>query len=304
MSFLKINDPLKRDAIVKEYLELKKKIRSNFLSERVGEQQLQTDLSKFYKPITETQKATTREITEGFKPVREELETIRREVHDIPGIVSDMEAVKKYGQEKQEEEEEEEEEEDEEKFGIRSRYYLDQDDNDEIFGIRKVKSRYYIGNKRVTFEDDDIIIKETGRKFSGTPGLWGLITSKNPDKDLIDWTKDDRYNYDKLMLITNALHKNYNQRKGPRSNRGDKWKKILRTIWFNEKPKKGYEGSGVVVIPSDPNALLERLDLLLASQEAGHTGVRNELVSICDELKRQGVLDTKAYKKLNHLIKK
>ena len=72
------------------------------------------------------------------------------------------------------------------------------------------------------------------------------------------------------------------------------------TSSISEKQK----GSGVVVIPSDPNALLERLDLLLASQEAGHTGVRNELVSICDELKRQGVLDTKAYKKLNHIIKK
>ena len=56
MSFLKISDPLKRDSIVKEYLELKKKIRDNFLSERIGEQQLQTDLSKFYSPITETQK--------------------------------------------------------------------------------------------------------------------------------------------------------------------------------------------------------------------------------------------------------
>ena len=56
MSFLKISDPLKRDAIVKEYLELKKNIRDNLLSERIGEQQLQTDLSKFYKPITETQK--------------------------------------------------------------------------------------------------------------------------------------------------------------------------------------------------------------------------------------------------------
>ena len=312
MSFLKINDPLKRDAIVKEYLELKKKIRSNFLSERVGEQQLQTDLSKFYKPITETQKATTREITEGLKPVREGLETIRKEVHDIPGIVSDMEAVKRYGQEKQEEEEEEdeeeeeeeEEEEDEKEHGLYPKYYLDQPDNDEIFGIRKVKSRYYIGNKRITFKNDDIIIKETGRIFSGTPGLWGLITSKNPDKDLIDWTKNDRDEYDKLMLLTNALHKGYNQRRPPRSNRGPKWVNILNTIWFNKKPKKGYEGSGVVVIPSDPNALLERLDLLLASQEAGHTGVRNELVSICDELKRQGVLDTNSYKKLNHLIKK
>ena len=306
MSFLKINDPLKRDAIVKEYLDLKNRIRSNLLSEKVGEQQLQTDLSKFYRPITETQKATTREITEGLKPVREGLETIRREVHDIPGIVSDMEAVKRYGQEKQEEEEEEEEEdeEDEEEPGVYPKYYLDQDDNDEKFGIRKVKSRYYIGNKRVIFEDDDIIIKETGERFIGTAGLWGLITSKNPDKDLIDWTKNDRNRYDRLMSVTNALHKDYNPRRGPRSSGGDKWRNILSTIWFNKEPKKGYEGSGVVVIPSDPNALLERLDLLLASQEAGHTGVRNELVSICDELKRQGVLDTKAYKKLNHIIKK
>ena len=303
MSFLKINDPLKRDAIVKEYLELKNRIRGNLLSERIGESQLQTDLSKFYRPITETQKATTREITEGLKPVRKGLETIEEQILDLPDIIEGREAIKRYEKEL-EEEEEEEEEEDREKFGIQPKYYLDQDDNDEIFGIRKVKSRYYIGNKRVTFEDDDIIIKETGRKFSGTPGLWGLITSKDPDKDLIDWTKNDRNNYDKLMLITNALHKKYNQRKGPRSNKGPKWVNILSTIWFNKEPKRGYEGSGVVVIPSDPNALLERLDLLLASQEAGHTGVRNELVSICDELKRQGVLDTNAYKKLNHIIKK
>ena len=47
MSFLKINDPLKRDAIVKEYLDLKNRVRSNLLSERIGESQLQTDLSKF-----------------------------------------------------------------------------------------------------------------------------------------------------------------------------------------------------------------------------------------------------------------
>ena len=97
MSFLKISDPLKRDAIVKEYLELKKKIRSNFLSERIGEQQLQTDLSKFYKPITETQKATTREITEGLKPIREGIEKL-------------PEAIQPLIKTEEEEEEEEEEE--------------------------------------------------------------------------------------------------------------------------------------------------------------------------------------------------
>ena len=86
--------------------------------------------------------------------------------------------------------------------------------------------------------------------------------------------------------------------------------KLLRHFWLAKKRGYvgrfpfGYEGKGVVVIPSNRNTLLERLDLLLASQEAGHTGVGNELVSICDELKRQGVLDTNAYKKLNSLIKK
>ena len=82
--------------------------------------------------------------------------------------------------------------------------------------------------------------------------------------------------------------------------KSDKWY-LLSPIWYK---RKEYEGKGVVVIPSDPNALLERLDLLLASKEAGHTGVRNELVSICDELKRQGVLDTRSYKILNSVIKK
>ena len=127
--------------------------------------------------------------------------------------------------------------------------------------------------------------------------------SKKPDY----FDENDYNEYSKLMVKTNALHKDYNPNNPhPRSSRGDKWN-LIREIWANReniKKKEGYKGEGVVVIPSDPNALIERLGLLLASQEAGHTGVRNELVSICDELKRQGVLDTKAYKKLNSIIKK
>ena len=46
----------------------------------------------------------------------------------------------------------------------------------------------------------------------------------------------------------------------PRSSSSPKWNNILKDIWEN---RKHYEGSGVIVIPSDPNTLLERLDLLL-----------------------------------------
>ena len=293
MSFLKISDPLKRDAIVKEYLELKKKIRSNFLSERIGEQQLQTDLSKFYKPITETQKATTREITEGLKPIKEGIEKIPEAIQTIV----------------EEEEEEEEYEEDRELVGDIAYYYLNIPNPDKDFGISKKGKDHYIGKEHVIIKDNNIFLPKLGETFVGTDGLWELLTSKNPQN-----YKDEDYDmYEDLMIITNALHRD-NDENNPHpigNHRSYKWVNIVRPIWYRKKsriiyPKKkeGYNGKGVVVIPSDPNALLERLDLLLASQEAGHTGVRNELVSICDELKRQGVLDTKAYKKLNHLIKK
>ena len=291
MSFLKISDPLKRDSIVKKYLELKKKIRDNLLSERIGEQQLQTDLSKFYKPITETQKATAREITEGLKPIREGIEKLPEAIQPISKAT-----------------EEEEEEEEEELVGEIAYEFLNKPFSDKTFGIRKEKGHHYIGNQHVIIKDNDIFLPKYNERFEGTTGLWELIMSKNPK----NFTDKDYDNYDDLMVITNALHRNNDEdNPHPKGSGSTKWKKLLSPIWYRKKsrimfPKKkeGYEGEGVVVIPSDPNALLERLDLLLASQEAGHTGVRNELVSICDELKRQGVLDMKAYKKLNHLIKK
>ena len=71
-----------------------------------------------------------------------------------------------------------------------------------------------------------------------------------------------------------------------------------------DDPQLSTSGEGLKILPSDPNALLERFDLLFSSQKAGHTGVRNEIVSILDELKRQGVINTKDYKKLNSIIKK
>ena len=284
MSFLKISDPLKRDTIVKEYLKLKKNIHDNLLSERIGEQQLQTDLSKFYKPITETQKATAREITEELKPIREGIEKLPEAIQPIV---------------KATEEEEEEEEDDEKLIGEIAKDYLNMELRDKKFGIRKEKGHHYIGNKHVIIKNNDIIIPKTGEKLEGTRGLWELIMSKNPQ----NFTDMDYDNYKYLIITSNVLHRSDNPKNPyPKASGSFKWVYLLGPIWKNRKEK--YQGQGVVVIPSDPNALLERLDLLLASQEAGHTGVRNELISICDELKRQGVLDTKAYKKLNHIIKK
>ena len=304
MSFLKISDPTKRDQTVKEYLELKKNIRNNLLSERAGEQQLQTELTKFYRPITESQKATTKEITESQKATAREiiegLRPIREGIEKLPKAMLPIEDE----EEEEEEEEKEEEEEYEELVGEIAFKYLNKPFRDTTFGVRKEHALHYIGNQEVDITDNNITLIDTDRRFRGTPGLWELLTSKTPK----NFTNKDYDEYKTIMLLTNALYRDYDPKKThPRGSRSGKWKKLLSPIWhrgrFAEWREEGYEGKGTVIMPSDPNALLERLDLLLASQKAGHTGVGNELVSIYDELKRQGVLDTEAYKKLNSIIK-
>ena len=298
MSFLKIRDPVKRDQSVNEYLELKKNIRDNLLSQRTGEQQLQTELTKFYRPITETQKATTREITEGLKPIREGIEK-------LPQAIT-FPATQPIGEATGEEEEEEETEATPENLGDIAYNYLHGKEpypRDKTFGIYEGKDGYYRMGKQKNKENKKILtiaynnIIVDGEKFSCTPGLWELIMEDIPS----NFTKDDMNEYKDLLKKINALHRDFNPKNpNPRSSSGYKWNTILSPIWDDIK---GFAGKVIVIMPSDPNALLERLDLLLASQEAGHTGVRNELVSICDELKRQGVLDAETYKKLNSFIK-
>ena len=286
MSFLKISDPAKRDSIVKEYLELKKNIRGNLLSERTGEQQLQTDLSKFFKHITETQKATTKEITEELKPIKEGIENLPQAI-TFPAYPSIQAFEKQLGGEGTQ------------YIGAVAEKYLRKSatkgESDTTYGLYDRHGNFYIGNKPVVIIDNNIVVED--EEYEGTPGIWELIVFKNPT----DYTEEDHDNYTRLMIKTNTLHRDNNPDNNyPKNSKGKKWKRILKKIWGN---RKEYEGSGVIVIRSNPNTLIERLDLLLASQEAGHTGVRNELVSICDELKRQGVLDSNAYKKIIYNVK-
>ena len=308
MSFLKITDPTKRDQTVKEYLELKKNIRDNLLAERTGEQQLQTELTKFYRPITESQKATAKEITEGLRPIREGIENLLKDKKEsaYEAFVKTIKELEEREKELEKGEEEEEEEEDE-LIGETARYYLNKSNTDKTFGIRKKDGHHYIGNKHVIVMDNDIIIEESGERFAGNEGLWELITSKDLVEES-DYDKDDLKEYERLMIKTNALHKGNNPNNPyPKSSKSDKWLEILSPIWHRKRlaewQKKSYEGKGVVIMSSDPNALLERFDLLRASKKAGHTNVVNEMVSICNELKRQGVLDTKSYKNFNSIIK-
>ena len=144
MSFLKISDPVKRDLIVKEYLDLRKNIRDNLLSERTGEQQLQTDLSKFFKPITETQKATSKEITERLKPIKEGIENLPQAIK-FPAYPSIQASEKPL------------EGEDTQYIGEVAEKYLrkfaTKGEADTTYGLYDTKGDFYIGNKPVVIID-------------------------------------------------------------------------------------------------------------------------------------------------------
>ena len=108
--------------------------------------------------------------------------------------------------------------------------------------------------------------------------------------------------YAEIMHSTNALRRNNDENETkPKANKCWKWKHILKPIWDE---KDLYTGNGItpsvptIILPCDPIALVERLDVLMASKADGNTGVRNEVVSVCDELLRQNLIEKHNYEML------
>ena len=88
MSFIKVKDPRKREELIRDFIETRKRIKDNFVARKVGEIEYQTGLTKLFKPVTETQKATAKEITEAQKATAEkftsELLPIKESIEGLP----------------------------------------------------------------------------------------------------------------------------------------------------------------------------------------------------------------------------
>ena len=310
MSFIKVKDPRKREELIKDFIETRKRIKDNFIARKVGEAEYQTGLTKLFKPVTETQKTTTKEITEAQKATAEkftsELLPIKEGIEELPtklfrkvfpSIELKASDIINFGP-----------------LAVDSLLKaFTKKDIDKFYGIYAEDGKFKIGDKFITIEKDNIIINDI--TFVGTPGLWELITLKNPE----NYTEEDLTKYEQLVILTNTAYRNNDPTQNyPKQSRGIKWKNIIKPIWekikkeeykeFEEPdedaPQPGTSGEGLKILPSDPNALIDRFDLLFSSQKAGHTGVRNEIISILDELKRQKVISVQDYKKLNRIIKK
>ncbi|CAH1107456.1 unnamed protein product [Psylliodes chrysocephalus] len=186
------------------------------------------------------------------------------------------------------------------------------------------KNAYMIGNIEVFFKDNDIIVGET--KYTGTTGLWELLTSADaPNQKL--YTKDDYNNYKRILFDTNCLYQNYDKSTGKvRSNTGNKYQNLIKFIWaelksnlpitpfknrslswdytedLGETPKTK-RGSGIKEYTENQieykyidnlNELLKRLYFIASEERAGNNNFHNEKLGVVHLIARQmeNIIDT------------
>src|SRR5688572_27298606 len=273
MSFLKITDPAKRDLIVADFLKTKKNIQQNFLNEKLGNIGMQQELTKLYKPIIDSQSAISKEQNALLSTLNENTAATSNALQALPASISSslkaiqfqqLPSLKAY-------------EHPVEKIDVSTlnlgpiptKYfgrYTIPSLVDKTFGIYSKEGeegKFYIGDTRIFPKDDDITVKD--KTYVGTPGLYELMTMEIPDKEIV--TAEDLKNYTEILIVTNAIRQP-NRPNYPISSAGYKYMNYIKPIWEANykkqapkkgKAKKGKEqvGEGVVVIPRDPNALVE-----------------------------------------------
>ena len=347
MSFIKVTDPRKREELIKDFIETRKRIKDNFIARKVGEIEYQTGLTKLFKPVTETQKATTKEITDAQKAatkgITEAQKETTKELIKRLRPIEDNNAPPPYEPPFADE------------FKVPGEY---EEPGKEI--TKRTEEGYRLGRYTLNLDEKNKnILNKDGGIFTDSNKIYDILTNKNTNVIWDDLNEEEKLKLGVLIINSGAVQKDQNNR--PNKLGGNtKWNNIFSHIWFNrplyidysdlneelindafqlyKKPhkkttsktkerikeilniedvkfdKRRYKtpkerpteetGSGLKILPSDPNALIDRFNLLFSSQKAGHTGVRNEIISILDELKRQGVININEYKKLNSIIKK
>ena len=268
MTFKKIDDFKRRDELVKEHLSLKDELKDRFISKRLGEEFLVKEREKMFKPITDKQEEENKILKEQ-KQLFENMLNNTNKPKAITESDLETETIKEDLATK----------------------YIGNKDSDTVYGIQKEGRKLIMGEKEVKLNDKkDIIIDDV--TYEGTPGLWDLIMEKNRGKIAKNYeegkyTNNDLLNYKKILQHSRSIYRKDGKLKGGNS---PKYKFIKEVLSIQE-------GEGIpsviktVTIPCDPNDLLKRMDLLIASKKAGNTGVDQELKAVLKSLFKNKVID-------------
>jgi len=270
MSYVKIDNPMKRDKTVQDYISRKNKIKENFKRERAHKLNTAIAQEKFFEPVTASQALTT----EALKQLQDSVVQNQILPSPQPAITDGIINLDKFTQNAL--------------AGLKPAAY----------NVRWEGDKYYIGTKPIYFNDGKVLFD--GIEYPATRGLLNLLMRKIPT----DYDDNDIENYGSILDNGGAIYQSKNT---PIDKNSIKWNKIVRPIWERLHPKraksadykkaKRQAGNGVIFLSSDPDALVERLRLMLSSVRAGNTGiVRNESIAILDELLRMKHINATDYK--------
>lgn len=236
MSFYRIEDPEKRDALVEDYVATMKRLKDRAMKERMGDTFYHEQMEQQYAPVVRSTEVMTKAITKALKPIKEEVQRLNGQYVKVEPESSD---------------EDDEEEEDlpssrKRRRGIaygplarkwRKKILSHDPDVDRSFGIWfQDNGTMKMGNKVVYIDGNDIIVD--GRAYEGTEGLWTLIAGKKRDQIVDKYTKKDMREYIEILKVTYVLHRDFDPfNHHPRANGTWKWKRLLRNIWYGLKDK-------------------------------------------------------------------
>ncbi|XP_053597686.1 uncharacterized protein LOC128668550 [Microplitis demolitor] len=179
-----------------------------------------------------------------------------------------------------------------------AKVYRRSKDIDMRYGIRRRFNDFYIGDSEITFDDNEIRIKN--KNYSVTPGLLELLFEKSPDDSKV--TQNDKNKYLEIIKMTNTHRKNYKPDGSFYEDSTIKYNNYIAD--FLDKNANLSRGKGLpnfmvakkkkshmdYVYWDDPNELVDRLRLLMASQAAGNPSHTNEIISIIEELREAGII--------------
>lgn len=177
---------------------------------------------------------------------------------------------------------------------------------DTNYGAHKNKysGEWMFGDRTLKLSEDKV--KIGNENWALTPGLFELLFAIKPQ----NYDKTDLDIYKNILLKTNAYRRDYKSDGQIKGSRGYKYKQIIskllnvnknKTLSNDSKSKSNpkHKGSGMMKLNpyktkylywDDPNELVDRLRLLIASQAAGHTNHNNEIVSIIEELREADII--------------
>ena len=277
MAFIDIQDPIKREETVQDYIKNLKEIRQRKEDEKVWGISQRQNIEKVFQPVVQATEKSASKITSEIKNLKKE------EPEKEPKLERTIE-----------------------RSSQALDYYLNVFDTkqlDQYFGIYKKDDKYMMGDEEIKVDEfNNISIENTTIK--GTKGLWRLIMMKKPEA----YEQEDLENYVELLNRTHAINIPNKTEVSQKPGNTAKMRFLKEVGIVNDEAESDeYEdplsesedkkkGEGVNFLPGNIEGLVEQFRLLFAEFCAGNkSSTKKQMVAILDQLLKRGYLNQDEY---------